>query len=110
MLPARIDRKSHRQDAGKRCPGHRAFVRRHACSACGSMTNIECAHIRDGNGGGISMKPSDRHCVSLCAECHRRQHEMGEGPFWRQAGKDPNALASAFVTASPHRAKVSVMP
>lgn len=110
MLPPRIDRKSHKQDAGKRSPGHRAFVRRHACSACGSVVNIECAHIRDGNGGGMSMKPSDRHCVSLCAECHRRQHEIGEASFWKRAGKNPNAIAAAFVKASPHRSTVEVMP
>jgi hypothetical protein len=110
MLPSRIDRKSHKQDAGKRSPGHRAFVRRHACCVCGSQVAIECAHVRDGNGGGISMKPSDRHCVSLCKPCHALQHQIGEVSFWRSAKIDPNKLAAEFVKASPHRAKVEMMP
>lgn len=108
-LPARIDRKSHKQDAGKRSPGHRAWVRRHACSYCGSTAAIECAHVRLGTGGGMSMKPADRWCVSLCHDCHARQHRMGERSFWEMAGKDPIALATEFAKASPHWPKLRDM-
>src|SRR4051812_27915158 len=70
MLPNRLDRKSHKQDVGKRSPAHRAWVRGHACAACGCEIAIECAHVRLGTGGGMSMKPSDRWCISLCKGCH----------------------------------------
>lgn len=112
-LPARIDRKSHKQDAGKRSPGHRAWVRRHACSACGSMAAIECAHVRTGTGGGMSMKPSDRWCLSLCHDCHALQHRIGEQPFevrmWGSAGM-MRTLAEEFARKSPHWPKLRDMP
>jgi hypothetical protein len=105
-FPARIDRKSHKQDSGKRSPAHRAWVRGHACCACGSEVAIECAHVRDGTGGGMSMKPSDRWCISLCRDCHQKQHKSGEGSL----GIDMKALAVEFVKRSPHRTKLEAMP
>lgn len=109
-FPARIDRKSHRQDANKRSPAHRAFVRSHACSACGSLVAIECAHVRDGTGGGMSMKPSDRWCISLCKACHTEQHALGEKSFEKRHGIDMAALAIEFVKRSPKRAILEQMP
>jgi hypothetical protein len=109
-LPARIDRKSHRQEAGKRCPAHRNFVRSHACSACGSRAAIECAHVRDGTGGGMSMKPSDRWCISLCSLCHQEQHRLGEASFAARYKLDLKELAEAFAKASPHWPKLREMP
>lgn len=108
-LPARIDRKSHKQDAGKRSPAHRAWVRGHACSACGSTAAIECAHVRNGTGGGMSMKPSDRWCVSLCHDCHAQQHQMGEQSFERFAGINLKAMAEEFARKSPHWPKLKDM-
>ena len=109
-LPARIDRKSHREDVGKRSPGHRAWVRRHACSACGSTTAIECAHVRTGTGGGTGMKPSDRWCLSLCSDCHKYQHCIGEKAFQRVMSIDLKALAEEFARKSPHWPKLREMP
>ena len=48
------------------------------------------------------MKPSDRWVISLCKDCHARQHSVGEGNM----GSDMNALAEAFFRASPHRSKL----
>lgn len=110
MLPARIDRKSHRENAGKRSPGHRAWVRGFACSACGSTTAIECAHVRTGTGGGLGVKPSDRWCISLCKVCHSEQHWWGERDFWDAKGIDPKALAAEFARKSPHWPKLREMP
>lgn len=110
MLPARIDRKSHKQDFGKRSPAHRAWVRGHACCACGSEVAIECAHVRDGTGGGISMKPSDKWCISLCKNCHSYQHIVGEENFNQQYGINMKMLAEAFARASPHKGKLRDMP
>lgn len=111
-LPARLDRKSHRENAGKRSPGHRAFVRRHACSACGSVTGIECAHVRNGTGGGISMKPSDRWCLSLCRDCHALQHRIGETSFEKRFGLPGwmKAKCDEFAKASKHWPKLREMP
>lgn len=109
-LPARIDRKSHRQDAGKRSPGHRAWVRRHACSVCGDTAAIECAHVRTGTGGGMGVKPSDRWCLSLCKRHHEQQHQYGEREFQKLYGFDMKAKAEEFAKASPHWPKLREMP
>jgi len=106
MLPQRIKQDSGKKDAGKRSPAHRKWVRGHACSACGSMTAIECAHVREGTDGGMGLKPSDRWTVSLCRDCHSEQHRMGEGPFERKHTINLKALAAEFFKASPHRFKL----
>ena len=106
FLPPRIKRDSGRKDAGKRSPAHRAWVRGHACSACGSISGIECAHVRVGTDGGMGHKPSDRWCISLCKDCHSRQHQIGEQSFEREHGINLRELAAAFFRASPHRQKL----
>ncbi len=108
-FPVRIDRKSHRENAGKRCPAHRNFVRSHACCACGSEVAIEVAHVRSGTGGGMGVKPSDRWCISLCRDCHQRQHGVGEETFEFHHQIDMKALAAEFVRRSPHRVKLEQM-
>jgi hypothetical protein len=52
------------------------------------------------------MKPSDKWTISLCATCHRSQHEMGEQAFEALYRIDMKALAEAFYKASPHRGKL----
>jgi hypothetical protein len=106
FLPPRIKHKSDKADKGKRSPAHRAWVRGHACSACGSMTAIECAHVRIGTDGGTGIKPSDRWCISLCKECHARQHQIGEAAFEKERGINMKLLAQMFLAKSPHRHKL----
>ena len=106
MLPPRIIRKSDKADTGKRSPAHRTFVRSHACSACGTTTAIECAHVRTGTNGGLGMKPSDAWTINLCRDCHEQQHRIGETPFEIMHAIDMKKLAKAFYLASPHRAKL----
>lgn len=106
MLPPRKSRKSDKADAGKRSPGHRAWVRGHACCGCGSETAIECAHVRVGTDGGVGMKPSDKWCISLCKECHATQHRLGEQSFEKLVGINMEALAMEFLAKSPHRSKL----
>jgi hypothetical protein len=108
MLPPRIKRDSGKKDVGKRSPAHRKWVRGHACCGCGSMVAIECAHVRSGTDGGTGIKPSDRWTISLCKDCHTRQHQIGEPAFEREAGIDMKALAAAFLKASPHKSKLGV--
>ena len=106
MLPARIHKNSKRADERRRSPAHRAWVRRHACSACGSHSAIECAHVRSGTDGGMGIKPSDEWCISLCKDCHARQHQIGEAAFERAHNIDMKKLAREFLKASPHRQKL----
>jgi hypothetical protein len=105
-FPQRIKHDSGKKNAGKRSPAHRAWVRGHACCACGSQTAIECAHVRVGTDGGTGHKPSDKWCISLCKECHSRQHQIGEPAFEREHGINMKALAAEFFRRSPHRFKL----
>jgi transcription elongation factor Elf1 len=105
-LPQRISRKSDKAEKGRRSPAHRKWVRGFACCACGSQSAIECAHVRVGTDGGTGIKPSDRHCVSLCKPCHSEQHQIGERAFEMKHKIDLKALAFAFFMRSPHRHKL----
>ncbi len=86
------------------------FVRKHACSMCGSDVHIQAAHVRNGSGAGMGQKPDDWRAVSLCAGgnheggCHRRQHQIGEETFWK--GRDVEALIAEFIAASPKRREI----
>jgi hypothetical protein len=106
FLPSRISRKSDKAEKPRRSPGHRAWVRGHACSACGTQTAIECAHVRTGTDGGVGIKPSDQWCISLCKDCHARQHQIGEAAFEAETHIDMKALAEMFFKLSPHRQKL----
>jgi len=105
MLPDRKPSKS-KADKQRRCPAHRAWIRRHACSVCGTFTAVECAHVRSGTDGGMGVKPSDRFCISLCRDHHAEQHQIGEPAFEERHGIDMKRLAEAFTKESPHRAKL----
>lgn len=97
-LPPRIAKKPKRSTRW-RSQAHCNFVRSHACSVCHDTAGIEVAHVRIGSGAGMSQKPDDWRTVSLCRDCHRAQHEIGERTFWE--GRDVDALIDAFCKASP---------
>ena len=101
-LPERIKREKRIQ-AERSVASHRAWVRRHRCSVPGCMKlPIECAHVRRGADGGVSLKPSDRWCVSLCRYHHAEQHQLGEAAFEKKHGIDLVDLAQRFARLSPH--------
>lgn len=103
MLPRRIP-KAPKRASRWRSQAHCNFVRSHECSTgCGGRP-IEVAHVRLGSGAGMSQKPDDWRTVSLCRDCHRRQHEVGEETFWK--GKDVEALIEAFCRASPKAVEI----
>lgn len=105
-LPPRLSRKSDKADKGKRSPGHRAWVRGHACSVPGcTLLPIECAHVRRANNSGMGFKPSDAFTVSLCKDHHAESHR-GEQTFEATHGLDLMKLARAFYEQSPHRQKL----
>lgn len=62
---------------------------------------IEVAHVRNGSDGGISRKPSDFFCLSLCRDHHSEQHQIGETSFEKRHGISMLELAEAFANASP---------
>lgn len=105
MLPKRIPRAPKRESRW-RSQAHCNFVRSHACSVCGSVVAIEVAHVRLGSGAGMAQKPHDWSTVSLCKECHQRQHSVGERTFWDNYQIDPVELAEAFAKASPKAAEI----
>ena len=105
-LPDRIER-TRRKSAPRACPSHRAWIRRHHCCVPGCIrTPIECAHVRGGTDGGMSLKPSDGWTISLCNGHHAEQHCIGESAFEERYEIDMRALAEGFRARSPHRAKL----
>lgn len=66
------------------------------------------ARDRTGTDGGIGMKLSDRWRISLCKDCHTRQHAMGEATFEKSYGINMKALAGEFFRNSKHRHKLEV--
>ena len=103
MLPQRIPKKRMRASRW-RSQAHCSFVRSHACSKCGAVAPIEAAHVRLGSHTGMGQKPDDWRTVSLCRDCHTRQHMIGERPFWK--GRDIEQLIEEFIAASPKRSEI----
>lgn len=100
--------KAPKRSSRWRSTAHCNHVRSHACvvCGCGEPGMIEVAHVRMGSGAGMGQKPDDWLTVSLCRDCHRRQHEIGEPSFW---GKFPlTDTIEAFIKSSPRRAEISV--
>ena len=105
-FPRRIARPQPLRE-NRSCPAHRAWVRRHHCCVPGCQrTPIECAHVRRGTDGGVSLKPSDRWVISLCMAHHREQHHIGETAFERKHGIDMVELAREFARRSPQWRKL----
>lgn len=112
ILPRRIPKRAKRESRWK-SPAHLTFVRGFACAHCGSVCNIEAAHVRLGSGTGIGQKPDDWRAVPLCGPngdhegCHVIQHQYGEETFWRSiANRDPEELITALIKASPKRHQI----
>lgn len=103
MLPPKLVRKPKRATRW-RSQAHCTHVRGYACSVCGATAPIEVAHVRLGSGAGMGQKPDDHRVVSLCKDCHARQHQEGERTFWK--GRDVEGLIAAFVKASPRRQQI----
>lgn len=106
MLPARLPKRPKRESRW-RSPAHLSFVRGFACASCGSGTNIEAAHVRINSGAGVGAKPSDFRAVSLCRDCHQRQHMVGERTFW--GDRDVEALIDEFCKASPKAREIKAI-
>ena len=73
---------------------HRRFIASLPCLITGS-TDVQSAHIRKGNGGGMGYKPSDDCCVPLSCAQHTLQGEKGEVAFWEKYGGTERATRLA---------------
>jgi hypothetical protein len=115
MFLARIPKKPKRSDRWK-SQSHLTHVRKHACVNCGSITNIQAAHVRMGSGAGIGRKPDDWRAVPLCGGspevegCHREQHRVGEPKFWglyeSLTGHDVEEVIDELIRTSPKRREI----
>lgn len=111
LLPRRIP-KERKRDNRWRSQAHRDFVRKHACCNCGSMVNVQFAHVRIGSNAGMGQKPDDWRGVSLCMTCHTgEQHtKMGEPAFWsayaKRTGQTVWALIDEFCRQSPRAREI----
>lgn len=92
---------------------HCKHVRGHACVNCGSMTNVEVAHKRDGTDAGMGRKSSDYYSTPLCGGpegCHMLQHRMGEPAFWgayeKAKGHTVWDVIEELIRTSPRRAQI----
>lgn len=107
MIPRR--RKPQRSgiraaDGPLRCTAHLAWIRGCTCSTPGPdcVLNIEAAHVRRGQGGGMGLKPGDDRTLPLCSAHHAEQHRIGERAFERRYSIDMVEIAEALARASPH--------
>jgi len=94
-------------------PRHRRFVRSFCCSVplCENDMPVEFAHLRSAANAGTGVKPHDAFAVSLCGADpgrgieghHAEYHRIGHLSFEQKYRTDLNAIAAAFVRASPDR-------
>jgi hypothetical protein len=52
----------------------------------------------------MGQKPDDWRAVSLCRDCHNRQHKVGEATFWQ--GRDVETLIDTFCRRSPRALEI----
>lgn len=64
---------------------HRFFIASLPCVITGAH-DVQAAHLRFQNGGGMGLKPSDEYCLPLSCLEHALQHKMGEVKYWEQYG------------------------
>ena len=82
------------QSMKKRSPSHRRFIASLPCIIT-LASNVQAAHIRLNNGGGMGLKPADWYCVPLSVEMHEKQHRIGELRFWYAYGGHERASVLA---------------
>lgn len=119
MLPRRIPKQPKRASRW-RSQAHCNFVRGFACCNCGSMTNVQAAHVRYGSGAGMAQKPDDWRTVPMCsgpfanalgeAGCHTSQHDGGEPSFWEAYrvvhNQTVEQLIEELIASSPKRREI----
>lgn len=82
---------------------HLAWIRTLPCAVrsarCGSR--VHAHHVRTGTGGGMGLKPDDRHTVPLCPAHHLELHNGGAMTFEARHGVRLRAFAELLASRSP---------
>lgn len=93
-------------------PGHRAWVRGHACRVPGCENRkIEAAHVQDSpevpveDRGGTALKAHDKWVVPECSDHHHESHTIGHNAFDKKYGINRVQDARQLQAKSPHRFK-----
>lgn len=73
---------------------HRRFIASLPCLITGA-TDVQSAHVRKNNGGGMGYKPSDDCCVPLSCAQHTTQGDIGETEYWKPHGGSERATKLA---------------
>lgn len=104
--PSRKPRYNLRPPAQIRSASHKAFIRRQPCvcrgkpgMVCGG--DVQCAHFRTANDGGMGLKPCDSFTFPACEAHHRHQHDIGEKAFAVRYGLNLRAICRAMALRSP---------
>lgn len=98
-----------REPTAIRSPAHMQWVR--SCFECVAAGHGNCSgkmeahHIREGQAGGMGMKPGDDLVVPACAAHHSEGHTIGWKTFEAKYGQDLSAVAQKLWQISPHRRK-----
>ena len=101
-------RKKSPRPAWRVAESFKQWVRGRPCAADGYGLcdgRMEAAHVDHAGGKGMSLKVADRHCIPLCQDHHRRQHNRGWQTFEAEClgGKSAVALAHAYWSKWPGR-------
>lgn len=97
---------------------HLAYVRAQPCCVCGSMRNVEAAHLKlrkpeiGKEMPGMAEKASDAFTTPLCHYHHQggilAQHRIGEQRFWFEVhGRNPFEIAERLWIASGGAARAA---
>lgn len=78
---AEREKRAHQKDEELR-----EFVRRQPCVAFGHEPPNQCAHVRSRGAGWGDWIDGAPNVVSLCATCHRSQHQRGIETFQYDQG------------------------
>lgn len=91
-------------------PGHRAWVRGHACRVPGCENRkIEAAHVQGSlevpkdERGGMALKAHDKWTVPECDTHHAESHKIGHNAFDKKYRIDRVQTARQLQARSPHR-------
>lgn len=80
-----------------RSPDHLAWIRTLPCAVPGCIEKSQAAHVRQGTGGGMGMKPDDRWTLPLCGALHHpEQHRIGHRAFDLKYDIDSRGIAASL--------------
>lgn len=106
----RVNRRADRPCVQKRTrikpsgrnPDHLSWIRTLSCTVPGCTDPSVAAHVRQGTGGGMGLKPPDEWSVPLCHAHHSEQHAIGHLAFDLRHNLCLRAEAERLAVLSPH--------